>query len=87
MKICIIDHKYGDTMKVTIKLIGVFQIGRFDEAVHDYPEGTSVRTLVEMLRLSTPLLGSVLINEIHAGVESLIHDGDTVCLLPFLDGG
>jgi hypothetical protein len=29
----------------------------------------------------------VLINEIRAGIEDMLHDGDTVCLLPFIDGG
>jgi molybdopterin synthase sulfur carrier subunit len=74
-------------MNVTIKLVGIFQISRFKEAVHEYPSGTRVRDLVDELRISGPLLGIVLINDIHACVEDLLNDGDTVCLLPFIDGG
>ena len=74
-------------MNVTVKLVGVFQIGRFKEAVCEYPIGTPVRKVVDELLIPGPLLGIVLINDIHAGVEDLLHDGDTLCLLPFIDGG
>ena len=74
-------------MNVTVKLVGVFQIGRFKEAVCEYPAGTSVRKVVDELLIPDPLLGIVLINEIHAGIEDLLHEGDTLCLLPFIDGG
>jgi hypothetical protein len=43
--------------------------------------------VVDELLIPDPLLGIVLINDIHAGVEDLLHDGDTLCLLPFIDGG
>jgi len=74
-------------MNVTVKLVGVFQIGRFKEAVCEYPIGTSVRKVVDELLIPDPLLGIVLINDIHAGIEDLLHDGDALCLLPFIDGG
>jgi len=74
-------------MNVTIKLIGAFRIGRFREEVREYPLATSVRELVDELRIPDQLLGIVLINDIHAGVEDLLNDNDTVCLLPFIDGG
>jgi hypothetical protein len=74
-------------MNVTVKLVGIFQIGRFKEAVCEYPTGTSVRKVVDELLIPDPLLGIVLINEIHAGVGDVLHDGDTLCLLPFIDGG
>jgi molybdopterin converting factor small subunit len=77
----------GTAMNVTVKLVGIFQIGRFKEAVCEYPPGTSVRKVVDELLIPDPLLGIVLINEIHAGVEDLLQDGDTLCLLPFIDGG
>jgi molybdopterin converting factor small subunit len=74
-------------MNLTIKLVGIFQSGRFKEAVREYPSATCVRVVVEDLQIPDPLLGIVLINEIHAGVEDVLNDGDTVCLLPFIDGG
>lgn len=74
-------------MKVTIQLIGTFRIGRFEEVVREYPSATSVREIIDELRLSTPLLGTVLVNGIHAGFEDSLKNGDTVCLLPILGGG
>jgi molybdopterin converting factor small subunit len=74
-------------MNVTIKLVGTFQIGRFKETVRKYPTATCVRVVVEELRIPDPLLGIVLINEIHTGVEDILKDGDTLCLLPLIDGG
>lgn len=77
----------GTAMKVTIQLIGIFRIGRFKEALREYPAATRVREVVDELRIPDPLLGIVLINETHAAVDDLLSDGDTVCLLPFIDGG
>ena len=74
-------------MKVTIKLVGPFRIGRFREEVREYPSALPVRDLIEELRIPVNLLGIVLINGIHAGVEDLLADGDTISLLPFIDGG
>lgn len=74
-------------MKVTVKLVGAFRVGRFKEDVREYPPSTCVWEIVEDLRIPNPLLGAVLINDVHAGGESMLHDGDTLCLLPFMDGG
>lgn len=74
-------------MNVTIKLVGTFRIGRFNEAVREYLSGTCVREVVDELLISAPLLGIVLINDVHASVEDVLNDGDTLCLLPFIDGG
>ncbi len=74
-------------MNVTVKLVGIFRTGRFNEAVCEYPSGTSVRKVVDELLIPDPLLGIVLINGVHADVEDILHDGDALCLLPFIDGG
>lgn len=74
-------------MDVSIKLVGPFSIDRFKQAVRQYPSGTRVREIIDELRIPLPLLGIVLVNGLHASVEDLIDDGDTVCLLPFIDGG
>jgi len=74
-------------MTVTIQLVGVFRSGRFNDAVREYPAATRVREVVDELGIPAPLLGIVLINGIHAGIEDILSDGDTLCLLPFIDGG
>lgn len=74
-------------MNVTIKLVGIFRISRFKETVLEYPVATCVREVMEELRIENSLLGIVLINGVHASVKDVLNDGDTVCLLPLLDGG
>lgn len=74
-------------MIVTIQLVGTFRIGRFKEAFREYPSGTRVQEVVDQLRIPGPLLGIVLINGIHAGVDDLLNDGDSLSLLPLIDGG
>ena len=74
-------------MNVTIKLVGPFRIGRFKAEVREYPSATCVRQVVDELRIPNSLLGIVLINDMHAGIEDVLNQGDTLCLLPFIDGG
>ena len=74
-------------MEITVKLHGVFRSGRYKEASHRLPDGSTVRSVVEQLHLSPALLGIVLINGIHADVDQVLKHGDTLSLLPVLDGG
>lgn len=74
-------------MNVTIKLVGIFQIGRFKEALREYPSGTRAQDVVDELGIPAPLLGIVLINDIHASAGDTLKNGDTLCLLPLIDGG
>jgi len=77
----------GWTVKITIRLFGVFRIGRFKEEVRDYPPGTTARAVVEQLRLPTPLLGTTLIGGVHAHLDDLLTEGDELTILPILEGG
>ena len=83
----IVRENEGTWMDVTIKLVGPFRIARFKEAVHEYPVGTCVSEVVNDLRIPNHLLGIVLINDVHAGIDDVLKDGDALCLLPFMDGG
>lgn len=74
-------------MKIKIKLAGAFRIDRFKEEVREYPDGTSIRKIVDSLQLPEQILGIVLINGIHAEFENILQDGDTLSVLPVLDGG
>lgn len=74
-------------MQLTIQLHGVFRVDRFKEKVADYPHGTRVGEIVAQLRLPDHILGIILINGIHAHLDSQLKDGDILSLLPILDGG
>lgn len=74
-------------MKVTVKLVGPFRVDRFKEEERNYPDATTVQQVVDELKIPGSLLGIVLVNGLHTGVDHLLSDGDTLCLLPFIDGG
>lgn len=74
-------------MHITISLHGVFRINRFKEKACTYPNDSSVQSIIDDLQISTTLLGIILINGTHAQPEDILTDGDTLMLLPLLDGG
>lgn len=74
-------------MQIKLKLVGAFQIGRFKEDVRAYRDSITVQEIVDDLQLPEQILGIVLINGIHATFETVLQDGDSLTLLPILDGG
>lgn len=74
-------------MHITVSLHGVLRIDRFKREIRSYPVGSCVQNIIEDLKISPILLGIILINEVHANSDSLLHDGDTLMLLPLLEGG
>lgn len=74
-------------MRVSVKLHGVFRIDRFKEESAEYPPGTTVHDIVEQLQLPDHILGIVLVNGIHGTTDDQLKNGDTLDLLPILDGG
>ena len=74
-------------MKINVKLVGVFRIGRFKEKQLEYPAGANVSAIIDDLQLPKGVLGIILINGVHAGGQDCLKDGDDLSLLPMLDGG
>ena len=74
-------------MKITVKLVGVFCIGRFKKEVQEYPTGTKTAEVIDHLQLSKDVLGIILIDGVHAEEQDILKDGDTLSILPMLDGG
>jgi molybdopterin synthase sulfur carrier subunit len=74
-------------MKITVKLVGVFCIGRFKNDVQEYPSGIKVVEVIDNLQLPKDILGIILINGAHADEQEILKDGDNLSLLPLLDGG
>ena len=74
-------------MQINVKLVGAFRLDRFKEAVRNYQVGTSVREVVDSLQLPDQILGIILINGVHAEFEDILQDGDSLTILPILEGG
>ena len=74
-------------MHITISLHGVFRIDRFKKETRKYPRGSRAQDIIDDLQISEKLLGIILINGVHANSEEVLQDGDTLMLLPLLEGG
>jgi len=74
-------------MQVTVRLIGAFRVDRFKEEIAEYPNGIQVETIFNQLLIPRRALGTVLINGIHARLEDVLNEGDTLAFLPILGGG
>ena len=74
-------------MKITVSLHGVFRIDRFKLETLCYPEGSSAQKVIDDLQIPAKLLGTILINHVHARWTDILHDGDTLMILPLLEGG
>lgn len=74
-------------MKITVKLVGLFCIGRFKEKLLEYSSGTKVVEVIDDLQLPKDVLGIILINGVHAAEQDILNDDDVLSILPLLDGG
>ncbi len=74
-------------MQITVSLHGVFRIDRFKLEVRTYPIASPVQKVIDELKIPVKLLGIIIINGTHATATDILHDGDTLMLLPLLEGG
>ena len=74
-------------MNINVKLIGLFQTGRFKQEDRKYPNGTKVQDVVDDLQLPPQHFGIVLINGVHADIDTVLTVGDHLVIMPIVDGG
>lgn len=74
-------------MQITVKLFSGYHIGRFKEAVQDYPVGSTVGDLFQALDFTIKAHGIVLLNGKPAKLDQQLLDGDTLALFPLVSGG
>lgn len=74
-------------MVINVKLIGLFQTGRFKQENRQYPAAVSVQDVIDALQLPQQHLGIVLVNGVHANVAAVLSEGDHLVIMPVIDGG
>lgn len=72
---------------ITVKLVGVFRIDRFKEQSFSLLCGSCANDVIGTLKLSRRLLGIILINGVHASEDDPLQDGDSLTLMPLIEGG
>jgi molybdopterin synthase sulfur carrier subunit len=74
-------------MKVTVKLFASFQAGRFNKEIRDYPDQTSIGSIVQELNIPEEEVGILLLNAVHADFGQSLTDGDILAIFPLVGGG
>lgn len=74
-------------IRITIKFLAQLEESRPGEQVREYPTETPVSTIVADLDLQENRPGIMLLNGVYATPESMVRDGDTLAILPLVDGG
>lgn len=74
-------------MKVTVKLFASFQAGRFNKEIRDYPDHTSIGSIVQELNIPEEEVGILLLNAVHADLGQSLKDGDILAIFPLVGGG
>jgi molybdopterin synthase sulfur carrier subunit len=74
-------------MKVTVKLFASFQAGRFNKEIRDYPDQTSIGSIVQELNIPEKEVGILLLNAVHADFGQSLTDGDILAIFPLVGGG
>jgi len=74
-------------MRITVKLFASFRSGRFESAVWERPEGTTVGAIASELGIREDELGVVAVNARHVRPSHARADGDTCSLFPVIGGG
>jgi len=74
-------------MDITVRLFLAFRTGRFNTKVLQYAEGTTVRQVVDDLRLPEADLGTAIVNGREAELGDVLSPGDTLLVFPLVGGG
>jgi sulfur-carrier protein len=74
-------------MNVTVKLFATLQKGRFDIRKLELPERTRTIDVIGMLSIPDTEIALIFINNVHAGLDTILKDGDTLALFPPVGGG
>lgn len=74
-------------MKITVKLFATLQLGRFEQEEMSLEQDTQVSSVLERLGISRQDAAIIFINGIHAEVNSVLKEGDTLAIFPPIGGG
>ncbi len=74
-------------MVINVKLVGLFQTGRFKQKDREYPAGIKVQDVINDLKLPQQHFGIVLVNGVHADIDTVLTEGDHLVIMPIVDGG
>jgi sulfur-carrier protein len=74
-------------MHITVKLFATLRKDRFDTRDLEIPDGTRCADILEKISIPGADVALIFINNCHAGLDTILKDGDTLALFPPVGGG
>jgi len=74
-------------MHVNVKLFATLRKDRFDAKDLEIPAGTKTADVLEMTGIPEKDAALIFINNCHAGLDTVLNDGDTLAIFPPVGGG
>ena len=74
-------------MQLTVKLFAYFRDNRFKEQRMEFPEGTTVETIIGSLGVPLAEVGVTMINSRHCELHQVVAEGDQLAIFPAIGGG
>jgi sulfur-carrier protein len=74
-------------MQITVKLFATLQKDRFDIREFEIPEGTRTIDVMGIIGIPDAEVALIFINNVHAGLDTVLEQGDTLALFPPVGGG
>lgn len=85
----VIGGAYGimAPMKVRVKLFASLRSFGPDEQVIDFPDGTTIDRVVDLLKIPRTIRLLMIVNGEHRPADHILQDGDDLALFPPIAGG
>lgn len=74
-------------MRVTVKLFASLRKGRFDIREFDLPEDAKTLDVLKLTGIPESEAALIFINNLHAELDAILNDCDTLALFPPVGGG
>jgi molybdopterin synthase sulfur carrier subunit len=74
-------------MQITVKLFATLQKDRFDIRELEIPEETRTIDIMGIIGIPDGEVALIFINNVHAGLDTVLEQGDTLALFPPVGGG
>ena len=73
-------------MQLSVKLFAYFRDNRFKEQRMEFPEGTTVETIIRSLGVPLAEVGVTMINSRHCELHQVVAEGDQLAIFPAIGG-
>lgn len=74
-------------MKISVKLFATLRRGRFDQESMECIDSSRVIDVVRELKIPEKEAAIIFINSRHAGLDTVLHEHDTLAIFPPIGGG